>query len=178
MGELNGRAIVVTGGGRGIGAAVASGLAAEGACVMVNDLGVQIDGSSADAGPAQEVVDRIVAAGGVAIADATDVTDFVGAENLRRYKVRFANRVWPGDTITCKGRVTRVYDEGGERRVDGEVAALTQRGETAVTGTFLVLVHIVVAANARVWWELLSGRRPADLREEAYVPLAPAPATK
>ena len=49
---------------------------------------------------------------------------------------------------------------------------------TAVTGTFLVLVLIVVAANARVWWELLSGRRPADLREEAYVPLAPAPATK
>lgn len=87
MGELNGRAIVVTGGGRGIGAAVASGLAAEGACVMVNDLGVQIDGSSADAGPAQEVVDRIVAAGGVAIADATDVTDFVGAEKMIRRAV-------------------------------------------------------------------------------------------
>jgi acyl dehydratase len=64
------------------------------------------------------------------------VTDFVGAENLRRYKVRFASRVWPGDTITCKGRVTRKYDEGGERRIDGELVALRQTGEVAVTGSF------------------------------------------
>jgi acyl dehydratase len=64
------------------------------------------------------------------------ITDFVGAENLRRYKVRFATRVWPGDTITCQGRVTRKYEEGGERRIDGEVAALNQKGEAAVTGTF------------------------------------------
>jgi carbon starvation protein len=49
---------------------------------------------------------------------------------------------------------------------------------TAVTGTFLVLVLLVVAANARVWWLLLSGRRAAELREDAYVPLTPAPATK
>jgi acyl dehydratase len=64
------------------------------------------------------------------------ITDFVGAGNLRRYKVRFATRVWPGDTITCGGRVTRRYEESGETRVDGEVTATTQRGETAVTGTF------------------------------------------
>ncbi|MFZ5497074.1 MAG: carbon starvation CstA family protein [Verrucomicrobiota bacterium] len=50
--------------------------------------------------------------------------------------------------------------------------------DAAVTGAFLVLVLIVVAANARVWWQLLSGRRAADLREEAYVPLAAAPAGK
>jgi carbon starvation protein len=49
---------------------------------------------------------------------------------------------------------------------------------TAVTGTFLVLVLIVVAANARTWWQLLSGRRPVELHEEAYVPLARAVATK
>ena len=64
------------------------------------------------------------------------VTDFVGPENLRRYKVRFASRVWPGDTITCKGRVTRKYEEGGERRIDGELVALRQTGEFAVTGSF------------------------------------------
>jgi acyl dehydratase len=64
------------------------------------------------------------------------ISDFVGPENLRRYKVRFKNRVWPGDTITCTGRVTRKYEEGGERRIDGEVVAETQRGETAVSGTF------------------------------------------
>jgi acyl dehydratase len=64
------------------------------------------------------------------------ITDFVGVENLRRYKVRFATRVWPGDTITCSGRVLRKYDEGGEHRIDGEVVATNQKGEIAVSGTF------------------------------------------
>ncbi|AOS44383.1 Carbon starvation protein A [Lacunisphaera limnophila] len=50
--------------------------------------------------------------------------------------------------------------------------------DAAVTGTFLVLVLLVVAANARGWWLLLSGRRPVELREETYVPLAAAPAGK
>ena len=64
------------------------------------------------------------------------ITDFVGVENLRRYKVRFATRVWPGDTITCQGKITRRYEEGGEARIDGDVAATNQKGETAVAGTF------------------------------------------
>ena len=68
------------------------------------------------------------------------ITDFVGAGNLRRYKVRFATRVWPGDTITCTGKVTRRYDEAGEGRIDGEVAATNQKGEVAVTGTFTAAV--------------------------------------
>jgi acyl dehydratase len=64
------------------------------------------------------------------------LTDAVGVENLRRYKVRFATRVWPGDRITCTGRVTRKYEADGERRIDGEVTATRQTGETAITGTF------------------------------------------
>ncbi|MFN8545743.1 MAG: MaoC/PaaZ C-terminal domain-containing protein [Candidatus Binatia bacterium] len=64
------------------------------------------------------------------------VTDFVGVEALRRLKVRFANRVWPGDTITCQGRVTRRYEADGEQRIDGEIAAVNQKGEVAVSGTF------------------------------------------
>jgi acyl dehydratase len=68
------------------------------------------------------------------------ITDFVGAGNLRRYKVRFATRVWPGDAITCAGRVTKRYEEAGESRIDGEVTATTQRGETAVSGTFTAAV--------------------------------------
>jgi acyl dehydratase len=71
---------------------------------------------------------------------ATCVTDALGVENLRRYKVRFATRVWPGDTITCRGRITRRYEEAGETRVDGEVSAVTQKGEVAVTGTFTAAV--------------------------------------
>jgi acyl dehydratase len=65
------------------------------------------------------------------------VTDFVGIGNLRSYKVRFATRVWPGDTITCQGKVTRRYEQDGEGRIDGEVAAVNQKGETAVAGTFI-----------------------------------------
>jgi acyl dehydratase len=68
------------------------------------------------------------------------ITDFVGPANLRRYRVRFATRVWPGDTITCSGRVTRRYEEAGETRIDGEVTATTQKGETAVTGSFTAAV--------------------------------------
>jgi len=64
------------------------------------------------------------------------LTDAVGVENLRRYKVRFATRVWPGDRITCTGRVTKKYEADGERRIDGEVTATRQTGETAITGSF------------------------------------------
>jgi acyl dehydratase len=64
------------------------------------------------------------------------ITDAVGVDGLRRFKVRFATRVWPGDTITCAGTITRKYEAEGERRVDGEVQASNQKGEIAVTGFF------------------------------------------
>lgn len=64
------------------------------------------------------------------------LTDAVGAESLRRYKVRFATRVWPGDTITCTGTITKKYEADGEARVDGEVRATNQKGAVAVTGSF------------------------------------------
>lgn len=48
---------------------------------------------------------------------------------------------------------------------------LNNRVDAGVTAVFLVLVAIVVAANARVWWQLLAGRRPSPLREEPYVPV-------
>src|SRR6185295_16433222 len=64
------------------------------------------------------------------------VTDYVGRENLRYFKVRFATRVWPGDTVTCKGKVTRKYEENGQRLIEGQVVALNQKGETAIFGSF------------------------------------------
>ncbi len=76
MGMLNGKVAVVTGGGRGVGAAVARRLAREGAAVVVADLGVELDGSGLDHGPASEVVKEIEASGGTAVAAVRDVVDF------------------------------------------------------------------------------------------------------
>lgn len=82
MGVLDGRRALVTGAGRGIGAAVAEGLAAEGATVMVSDAGVAVDGSGHDAGPAESVAAAINERGGKAFSDATDITDFAACEEL------------------------------------------------------------------------------------------------
>jgi acyl dehydratase len=68
------------------------------------------------------------------------ITDAVGVLGLRQYKVRFANRVWPGDVITCSGKVLRRYEAAGEARIDGEIVATTQKGDVAVTATFTAAV--------------------------------------
>ena len=73
----------MTGAGRGIGRAHALAFAAEGARVVVNDLGVARDGTgSHDTGPAQQVVDEIRAAGGEATANTSDIADWEGARTL------------------------------------------------------------------------------------------------
>ena len=64
------------------------------------------------------------------------VADYAGLENLRKYKVRFATRVWPGDSVTCKGKVTKKAVENGEKIIEGEVAVLNQKGEVAIQGRF------------------------------------------
>jgi NAD(P)-dependent dehydrogenase (short-subunit alcohol dehydrogenase family) len=82
VGVLDGRVAVVTGAGRGLGREHALLLAAEGAHVVVNDLGGAPVGGGNDATPAQLVVEEIVAAGGTAVADGHDVADWDDARRL------------------------------------------------------------------------------------------------
>lgn len=82
MGSLDGRVAIITGAGRGIGREHALLFAAEGASVVVNDLGGALDGSGDDRSPAQQVVDEIVAMGGKAVANGDDVTDWEGGKRL------------------------------------------------------------------------------------------------
>jgi NAD(P)-dependent dehydrogenase (short-subunit alcohol dehydrogenase family) len=82
MARLDGRVAIVTGAGRGIGRSVALLLASEGASVVVNDLGGNVDGSGADSGPAHDVVAEIAEAGGKAIANGADISDHAAAEQL------------------------------------------------------------------------------------------------
>jgi 3-oxoacyl-[acyl-carrier protein] reductase len=86
--RLKGRAAVVTGAGRGIGRAIAELLADEGASVVVNDLGGNVDGSGAGTGVADEVVAAIRARGGTAVASYDSVADFRAAERIVDTAVR------------------------------------------------------------------------------------------
>jgi NAD(P)-dependent dehydrogenase (short-subunit alcohol dehydrogenase family) len=87
MGALDGRVAIVTGAGRGLGREHALLFAAEGAQVVVNDLGGGPDGSGSDASAAQQVVAEIRAAGGQAIANSDDVTSGDGADGLIRQAI-------------------------------------------------------------------------------------------
>jgi len=84
MGALEGRVAIITGAGRGLGREHALLFAAEGAKVVVNDLGGDPDGTGADRAPAQLVVDEIRARGGEAVANVDNVADWVGAQRLVR----------------------------------------------------------------------------------------------
>ena len=80
--HLEGKNAVVTGGGRGIGRAVALELARNGAKVVVSDLGGSAAGEGSDATPAQQVADEIKKSGGQAVANHDNVTDFAAAERI------------------------------------------------------------------------------------------------
>ena len=79
---LEGKSVVVTGAGGGIGRDFALAMAAEGAQVVVNDLGTSVRGEGKDAGPAQKVVDEIKAKGGTAVANTDSVSEWESANRI------------------------------------------------------------------------------------------------
>ena len=87
MGALDGRVAVITGAGRGLGREHALLFAAEGAAVVVNDLGGGPDGSGSDASPAHQVAAEIRESGGQAVANTADITTAEGADGLIRQAI-------------------------------------------------------------------------------------------
>ncbi|MFI9547450.1 SDR family oxidoreductase [Streptomyces sp. NPDC052016] len=142
------RVVAVTGAGRGLGRAHALAFAAEGAKVVVNDLGVGLDGTGGTAGPAQRVADEIRARGGEAVAHTGDITTTEGAASL------------VGTALDTYGRLDTLVNNAGFLR-DRMLVNLDEDDWDAVLrvhlkGHFLPLRH--AAAHWRA--EARAGRIP------------------
>jgi NAD(P)-dependent dehydrogenase (short-subunit alcohol dehydrogenase family) len=147
-GLCTGRVAVVTGAGRGLGRAHALAFATEGAKVVVNDLGVGLDGTGEEAGPAQRVVEEIRALGGEAVAHGGDIATTDGAASLIT------------TALETFGRLDTLVNNAGFLR-DRMLVNLDEDDWDAVIhvhlkGHFLPLKH--AAAHWRA--ETKAGRRP------------------
>lgn len=142
MGALEGKVAVITGAGRGIGRSHALLFAAEGAAVVINDLGGSNDGSGADTGPAQDVVNEIVAAGGRAVANTDNIADWNGAKSLIE------------QAISEFGRLDVVVNNAGILR-DAFVAGLTETEWDSVVAVHLK-GHAAMLHHAAAYWKAQS----------------------
>ncbi|TLH65621.1 short-chain dehydrogenase [Mycolicibacterium aubagnense] len=145
---MEGRVAVITGAGRGIGREHALLFAAEGASVVVNDLGGSNAGEGTDAGPAHEVVAEIRAAGGTAVAHTENIATWDGAESL----VNLA--------IGEFGRLDVVVNNAGILR-DGFIPTLSEADWDAVVAVHLK-GHFSVLRHAADYWKSQSkaGNQP------------------
>jgi len=103
-GVCEGRNVIVTGAGRGIGREHALEFARQGARVVVNDLGGEVDGSGASQSPAQDVVEEIRKAGGEAIVNGDNVCDFDGAARMIQSAIDEFGSL---DVLVCNAGILR-----------------------------------------------------------------------
>lgn len=68
------------------------------------------------------------------------LTDWLGAPNLKKFGVRFTRQVWPGDTLTAKGEVIDVREEGGHKLITVQLVTVNQNGESVVEGEAVAIV--------------------------------------
>ena len=130
---LKGKTAIVTGAGRGIGSGVARLLAAEGAAVVVNDLGVELDGGGGSASHADQVVAAIKEAGGNAVASYLSVAEFENGEALVGHAIDAFGRL--DIVVTCHGILRdRMIFNMSEQEWDDVIGV-------HLTGTFNVVRH-------------------------------------
>jgi len=148
----DGRVVIVTGAGRGIGRGHATEFARQGARVVVNDLGTDLDGrGTPSSGPAVEVVEEIRADGGEAVANGDDVADWAGAERLVR------------TAIDSFGRLDVVVNNAGFVR-DRMFVSVTEDEWDAVVRVHLK-GHVAPARWAVAHWrERAKAGEPVDAR--------------
>lgn len=137
-GCCDGRVVIVTGAGRGLGRAHALAFAAEGARVVVNDLGVERDGSGTPSEAAAEVVAEIAAAGGEAVANGGDVSDWDDAKGMIEQAVAEWGRL---DTLVCNAGFLR----------DRMLVNMSEAEWDAVVRVHLK-GHFAPARHAAAWW--------------------------